>query len=262
MTQPFRSGGVATLLTSIAILVCSLGAVARAGSDPRGSGAKLSPAEKKTTLDLAHAARSAGDFPAAIAFYRRVAGPGADPLLQVEFADTLLQGGYVDDAIGVYQSTPPRSPAELGALLGLERCYAQLGQSGRALDYARQAVAAAPDDEAARVGLGVALDVVGRHAEAQGAYRVALASSPRSVAARSDLALSLSMTGQFDQAIDLLTPLARSANGSPRVRQNLALIYGLKGDRLRALSMGSVDLATADAEANLRFFDFVRARTR
>ena len=60
--------------------------------------------------------------------------------------------------------------------------------------------------------------------------------------------------------IGTLTPIASSANASPRVRQNLALIYGLQGDHVRAEALGRVDLAAADAQANLRFFDFMRAR--
>jgi Flp pilus assembly protein TadD len=67
------------------------------------------------------------------------------------------------------------------------------------------------------------------------------------------------MTGQFGEAISVMTPIVRSANATSKLRQNLALIYGLKGDRDEALALGRVDLDEAAAQANLQFFDYVRA---
>ena len=239
---------------------CASRAETAPGQEPPRS--RLSAAEVKTTLVLARAARSAGDLPAAIGFYQRIAGKSADPALRVELADTLLLNGRIDDAIGAYRAIPPTSRAGLAALLGLQRCYAQLRQPALALEYAQRAVGVAPRDEAARVDLGVALDALGRHAEAQAAYRLALLAMPMSIAARNDLALSLAMTGQFQEGVDILTPMANSSNASPRVRQNLALIYGLKGDHAKAVALGRADLAEADAEANARVFDLARGRSR
>lgn len=253
---------IKTFCVSVMLVLCAAILNSQAEAAPAGMSARLSASEVKTTLELARAARTAGDISTAIRLYRGVAGQKADPALQVEFGDALLQGGLIDEAIGVYQAVPVRSRAELGALLGLQQCYARLSQPQRALEYAQRAAALAPRDERAQVSLGVALDTAGRHAEAQAAYRQALAAAPRSVAARNDLALSLALTGQFQEAIDLLTPIARSANASPRARQNLAFIYGLKGDQAQAWALGRADLEPSVAEANLRFFEYFRTRAK
>jgi Flp pilus assembly protein TadD len=258
--RPFRR---VTAISICALLIACAGASgAQAKPSSEGDGPQLSVSDSKTALQLARAARSAGDLSAAIKLYRSIAGKGADPAVQVEFADALLQGGLIDDAIGIYQAVNPASKAEVGALLGLQGCYLRLSQPARALEYAQRAATLAPRDERAQVGVGVSLDGAGRHREAQTAYRLALAVAPRSIAARNDLALSLALTGQYQEAIEILTPMAKSANASARTRQNLALIYGLKGDREQAMAMSRADLEAPAAEANLRFFDFVRTQTK
>lgn len=245
-----------------AVLVAGWAGAALAEAPPRRPSSPAVATDAGMALRLARAARAAGDLSTAFGLYRGLTGDHADPAVIVEFGDALLEGGLIDDAISAYQRVPVDSPAELGALLGLQRCHARLGRSDRALEYAQRAASLAPDDERALVNLGVALDVVGRHLEAQTAYRKALGVNARSLPARSDLALSLALTGQFQEAIDLLEPIAGSSNASPRVRQNLALVYGLKGDRERALALSRVDLDAPAAEANLRFFEAVRAGSR
>jgi len=218
--------------------------------------------DRKALLQLARVTRSAGEVQAALDLYRQVAGPGADPALRVEYGDALLEAGQIDDAIGVYESVDPRSPAEVDALLGLQRAHARLGDLDKALLDAQRAASIAPGEERVQVSLGVSLDAMGRHTEAQAYYRQALTASPRSVAARNDLALSLAMTGQYQEAIDILAPMAKSANASARVRQNLALVYWLMGDKDKAMTLSRADLTPQEAEANQRFFELVRSGSR
>ena len=214
-------------------------------------------------LRLARAARAAGDLASAANLYRTVIAAGAaDPILTVEFADTLLDAGSFDEAIGIYSRIEANSPARLSALLGLTRAYLALSQLAKALESSEQARALSPTDARVLVARGVALDMLGRHPEAQGSYLAVLADSPRDVAARNNLALSFALSGRFPEALDILTPIARSTNASPRVRQNLALIYGLMGDRGRAADTSRADLDKTVTEANLRFFDFVRGENR
>lgn len=256
--------GRSLMIVTVCALLISFGNASgtEAKSSPKTDAPRLSQTEIKTSLQLARAASAAGDLSTAIGLYRKIARSGADPAIQVEFGDTLVRGGMIDDAIGAYQAVDPRSKAEVGALLGLQMAYTRLDEPRKALEYAQRAVSLAPQSERAQVGLGVALDTVGRHTEAQGCYRLALAIAPRSVAARNDLALSLAFTGQFPEAVEILTPMARSANASPRLRQNLALIYGLDGDRDQAMALSRADLDAPAAEANLRFFDFARAHAK
>lgn len=185
-----------------------------------------------------------------------------DAAVQVELADTLLEVGLMDDAIGLYSAVDSRSPSAGEAEFGLARAQLQLNQPVRALAHMDRAVALSPANPRVLIGRGVVLDRMGRHAEAQASYRSALVQEPRSVAARSDLALSLAFTGQYDQALEILEPIARSAGSTAQDRQNLAFVYGLKGDRTDALALSRVDLDEASAQANAKFFDYARQQAR
>lgn len=211
------------------------------------------------TLRLARASHANGDLASAINLYRgATAIKPTDQTVLIELGDTLVDAGSMDDAIEVYQKVDQKSAVWLSALLGLERAYLTLAEPEKALQYADQANALAPQDHRVMIGRGVALDMVGRHTEAQQSYRALLAVAPHDVAARNDLALSLALSRQFGEAIDIMTPMARSSTATPRIRQNLALIYGLAGDDERAAALSRVDLDTATTEANLNFFEFVR----
>ncbi len=210
-------------------------------------------------LRLARASRAAGDLASAVNLYRTVlaAYPGDGPLT-VEFGDVMLEAGAFDEAIDAYDKVKDADPARLGALLGLSRVQLALGEPEKALAFSELARTKAPSDTRVLLRRGVALDMLGRHAEAQGSYNVVLAADPRNVAARNDLALSFAIGGHFTEAIDILTPMAKSSTASPRTRQNLALVYGLMGDNTRAAEFGRADLAKAQVESNLRFFDYAR----
>jgi Flp pilus assembly protein TadD len=70
--------------------------------------------------------------------------------------------------------------------------------------------------------------------------------------------LSLALTGDYDQAITRLQPVAAGPRGTPRERQTLALIYGLKGDRVAATKLASMDLEPAAVQHNLAAYDTLR----
>jgi Flp pilus assembly protein TadD len=215
--------------------------------------------QTQTALRLARASRQAGDYASAISLYRSVLAAKPNPAIQIELGDTLLEAGFIDDAIDVFDQVGSSSTMAASALVGLTRAHLALSQPAKALTYADKAYALAPQDASVLVARGVTLDLVGRHADAQKCYRAVLAAKPRDVAARNDLALSLAMTKQFDEAIEIMTPIALSADATPRMRQNLALIYGLQGNDKSAATLSRRDLDAATTEANLRFFDFVRS---
>lgn len=244
----------------IFVAVTWLGVAESQAAAPKTQGVELAD---PATLRLARAFRSAGDYRSAIPLYRKLlTRRDAAPGLDLELGDTLLDADLVDDAIGVYGAIPADGENAARAQLGLARAQLRLNQPARALEHAERAAALAPDDERVLVGLGVALDRAGRHPDAQARYRAALAREPRSIMARTNLALSLALSGRFDEALGLLEPIARSADATARDRQNLAFVYGLKGDRDNALALGRMDLDEAAAQANLKFFDFVRTATK
>lgn len=211
-------------------------------------------------LRLARAARGAGDYVSAINLYRTViASRPQDEALVVELGDTMLDLGAIDDAIGVYGKVSLKSSARAGAEVGLGRAQLSMHQAEPALAHFDAARMLAPNDTKALLGRGIALDILNRHQEAQESYRTVLNADPRSVAARNDLALSLALSGDYTQAVSILQPIAVSPTATGRIRQNLALIYGLEGNAQQAAQISRVDLSEADTEANLKFFQAVRA---
>jgi Flp pilus assembly protein TadD len=255
---------IARKATAAILIIIAVGAVAPscAGAAPvRDAAATAMP--PPAALRLARAFRAAGDLSAALDLYRQVAGaPNADSAIQVEFADSLLEAGRLDEAMGAYGRIEPGSKNRADALLGLGLARMKLGATDAALDDVNRAVAVQPDNARIRIAQGVILDSLGRHGEAQASYRIALAREPRSLAGRNDLALSLAATGQYAPAIDILAPIARSTDATPGLRQNLALIYALQGDREAARQLARADLDANAADANQRFADLARARIK
>ena len=108
------------------LLVFQGQASANADVSPRKLAPRATAADIKKLAEVARATANAGNIPGALDLYRSIISRGADPAIRVDYADTLLKGGMIDDAIGAYDSVDPRSPAGVQALLGLERCYARL----------------------------------------------------------------------------------------------------------------------------------------
>jgi Flp pilus assembly protein TadD len=257
-----RATGLALCLLAVAALAACANSASSLSDlpQPRSDPARQIAGDSGPSLRFARAARDAGDLQTAIRLYRTLAAEkSAAAAVKLEFGDVLLAANMPDDAIDMFSQVTSGGSEHLGALLGLTKAHLALGESARALDYADQALAAAPRDERVLVDRGVALDLLGRHAEAQDSYRAVLATSPRHVSARNDLALSLAVTGQYDEAVALLTPLARSSAATPRIRENLALVYGLMGDADRAALLSRADLDDGSIRANMEFIAAVRA---
>jgi Flp pilus assembly protein TadD len=106
--------------------------------------------------------------------------------------------------------------------------------------------------------IGVADDFIDQHGEAQARYRRGLELAPGDPGLSLNLALSLALTGDYDQAITRLQPVAAGPSATPRERQTLALIYGLKGDRVAATKLASMDLEPAAVQHNLAAYDTLR----
>jgi Flp pilus assembly protein TadD len=249
------------------LLIAAMLMLTRCGDAPNSSAppfenessAGTSSAYGGAALRLARATRQAGDLAASVQLYRNlVAGRSAAPEVEVELGDVLVEAGSPDDAIDTYSQIGARSPARLGALLGMTRAYLNLGDPAKALEYATEAQALGPRDARVLVDKGIALDTLNRHDEAQKLYREVLVAVPRHVSARNNLALSLALTGQYDEALALIGPLVRSSSATPRERENMAIIYGLMGDADHATLLSRVDLDEVTTRSNLTFFANVR----
>jgi Flp pilus assembly protein TadD len=247
-----------------AIVLAGCAGVATRTSDNAAARAKITQQAAREqfgpALRLARASRANGDLASAINLYSSVVSiKPADPAVMLEYGDTLVDAGSLDEAIEVYRKVEPGSTAWMGAQLGLQQAYLRLGEPEKSLMFADQALAVSAQDHRVLVSRGVTLDMLGRHVQAQESYRAVLASAPHDVAARNDLALSLALTGQFGEAEEIMTSMAHSSTATPRIRQNLALIYGLAGDSTHADALSRMDLDTATTKENLRFFELARS---
>jgi Flp pilus assembly protein TadD len=244
--------------------LASCGTVATRTSDDAAGRAKITQQAARDqfgpALRLARASRANGDLASAINLYSSiVAIKPADPAVMLEFGDTLVDAGSLDDAIEVYRKVEPGSVAWLGAQLGLQQAYLRLGEPEKSLLSVDQAIIVSPGDHRLLVCRGVTLDMLGQHVQAQESYRAVLAKAPGDVAARNDLALSLALAGQFGEAEDIMASMVRSSTATPRLRQNLALIYGLAGDAAHAGALSRMDLDTNTTYENMRFFELARS---
>jgi len=226
------------------------------GIDGRDGGAKITYA---TLMRVGMAARAGGDYPNAVAVFRRaasIAPSEAIPLVAV--GETLRDMGQVNEAIVAYNSALARSPKHPRALQGLAKAYLKTGRPELAAEPLAVAYADAPNDPKLLVLLGVSADFTGQHPEAQAYYRRGLELVPGDPVLTLDLALSLALTGQYDTAIAQLQPIAVAPTASARDRQTLALIYGLKGDRTAAERLARVDLDPGSVENNLAYYETLR----
>ena len=141
-----------------------------------------------------------------------------------------------------------------------------------AIDYAEQAVAAAPQDAGYRAQLGHSYLADGRFLSAEQAFRDAMTlgdtsartvislslsltaqgkvdaargvlTAHRSTLPAADYGLALALLGDNEHAIEVLVDAVRNAPPSAKTRQNLALAYALAGRWPEAKMMGEQDLS-------------------
>ncbi len=150
--------------------------------------------------------------------------------------------------------------------------FLEKGDLARAIDFAEQAVAGAPQDAGYRAHLGQSYLSDGRFLSAAQAFRDAMTlgdtsartvislslsltaqgkvdeargvlTAHRSTLPAADYGLALALLGDSDHAIQVLVDAVRNAPPSAQTRQNLALAYALAGRWPEAKMMGEQDLA-------------------
>ena len=205
------------------------------------------------------AARKGGDYPTAVAVFRRAADVAPrDPVPFIALGDTLVDMNSPNEAVVAYNSALERDHDAVPALRGLAAAYLLTGRGELALQPLDKALAISPNDPKLLMLHGVADDLSGRHLAAQDLYRRGLRVAPLDVSLNTDLALSLAMTSNYPAAIATLSPVAMSPAGGPHERQTLAMIYGLQGDQADAARVSRMDLDEAAAEHNLADYATLR----
>lgn len=172
--------------------------------------------------------------------------------------------------------TPEVNPARAGRAAERAGEEMQRGRQERALRYAEEAVAMAPEDSSYRVLLGQAYLANGRFASAEASFgaardlgstdsraiighalsmiavgraaeAAALVDANAATLPASDFGLALALSGQPERGAMILTDVVRAGGSTARDRQNLALSYALAGRWLEARLIAGQDLSPAVA---------------
>ena len=157
---------------------------------------------------------------------------------------TLLERGWVDDAIREFQRAVQLQPQSVPAQLGLAIAYQRSGQDANAWQGYQQVLVLEPTNRQALAAVG---QLGGYRSEwqAQGieALTVLLDLTPEDISARAQRALLLGYQGRFAEAIaDYEVVLA--ASPMAEVLQDAAQIYTYSGDYEQALVLFERYLAT------------------
>lgn len=220
------------------------------------------PLSYETLMRVGAAAHAGGDLANAVAIYRRageVNQGAAAPF--VAAGNTLVEMGYIDEAILAYKSALQRDEHDPEALRGLAKAYLRTSRPELASAPLAVAYTDTPNDPKLLQITGVAEDFIGQHKEAQARYQRALELLPGDPALTVDLALSFALTEDYPRAIALLRPIAVAPIATANERQTLALVYGLAGDRPSAEKIALLDLDPASVQHNLGYYERLRGLT-
>lgn len=165
----------------------------------------------------------------------------------VRSAYTLLNRGWVNDAIAAFQRALRQSPNSLDAKLGLAIAYQRAGQDAAAWTAYQQVLAQDGDNRAALAAVGL---LGGYRSEWQAGGVTALTRllqlAPNDVAARTQRALLLGYQGRYAESFaDYQVLLADTP--APEALLGAAQVYSYSGDYGRSLSLFNRYRATGRA---------------
>ncbi|MBW4657427.1 MAG: tetratricopeptide repeat protein [Drouetiella hepatica Uher 2000/2452] len=178
-----------------------------------------------------------------------IVGSATPAPAQVSEGYTLLNRGWVNDAIAAFRQTLQSQPQSLEAKLGLAIAYQRAGQDANAWQAYQQVLAQDPRNRQALTAVG---QLGGYRPEWQPRGITALTTlldiTPGDTAARTQRALLYGYQGEFSEAIaDYQILLTRP---TPEVVLGAAQIYAYSGDYLESLTLFDRYLATGKAIPN------------
>lgn len=140
-------------------------------------------------------------------------------------AEARERAGDLAGAQRILQEVLAVRPADLGAILALERVSRSAGDLESALPWIERAVAAAPEQAALRqLHLRILVDL-GRTAEVERAGAQWIAIAPREVSPYRELALALARLGARDSALAVLERGRGALGGPPALAAELGDLY-------------------------------------
>lgn len=128
--------------------------------------------------------------------------PATDARAALAQAYAHHQAGRLDEARAAYEALLAGDPANFEVAHLLAVLELQSGRPQQALEFARRAIRARPEDANAHNTLGEACRVAGALAEAESAYRRAIALDPKNLGAHLNLGHLLRRTGRGAEALD------------------------------------------------------------
>jgi tetratricopeptide (TPR) repeat protein len=205
------------------------------------SALRLAPSATRLRHPLGMAYRQLGDRGAASAnFAARGNGqvPVPDPLLisigeRSQSAQFFLEQGYAaaragqtDRAVEAFRRAVAASPDDVSAMLSLAQGLNQAGATAEAREWLDKAVARHPEDPVARLRLGMAQERAGEEKPALASYEAAVALDPGLHQARFLLGDSLMRAGRYAEAAEAYGALPdEDASGALfRYREGLAAV--------------------------------------
>jgi Flp pilus assembly protein TadD len=230
MRSSVRSAGLAILLTMN-------------GCGDLGSTFSSGTGARSPSLKVAEAALQGGSGQIALQVTESVLQKSPDDVHALEIkGDALAQMGDYDDAIPVYQGLLAKDPNSTRATIGMGRIKLTKDPAAAAALF-EQVLKRDPKDLTALNNLGIARDLMGRHAEAQTVYREALAANPDLDSAKVNLALSMAMSGQGPAAVQLLKAKATEPGAPVKVKHDYAVVLAMAGNRPEAERVLSENLS-------------------
>lgn len=159
----------------------------------------------------------------------------------VAYAEALRKSGSLEQALAVLKPFAEPDSAAPDALVAYAKAALEADKLAAALQAARWAVDAAPQQGEAYNVLGICLDAIGNHDEAQAAYQAALANGiPESYRTLNNLALSYAQSGDLDQARQKLETAQQLAADDPTIGSNLQLISTMDAQQDRQPVLSSL----------------------
>ena len=225
--------------------------------DPGANDQSLATAERM--MRMGDSAMAAGDPATALTFYSRAVWLDTDNYaLMIQLGDALNSLNAYPHAAEAYRKALEVAPRDTEALRGLGN--ALLAQNRPILAREQYEVAIGISDDPKLFGaIGITLDMTADHKAAQGYYRMGLEKTPGDLTLLNNLALSLMLDRQYDEAVSNLNRVIADPRATTRHRQNLAMVYGVAGRKDDARRVAAMDYDAATVNANLAFYELLRA---
>jgi tetratricopeptide (TPR) repeat protein len=177
-----------------------------------------------------------------------VKNPKVEQALAIASGDRYFRKGKYAEAVASYKQAL-FSPAALSKIAGV---YMEINETGRAVQYARDALKYAPDDARIRALYAAALSRDGRYKEAEGEYEVLLKENPRYIEALTGYAETLAMDKKHKKLLEVYRDIFKIYSGDEVIWLNYAQAVSWNGDSRGAVKLYNTIINKSAGEKNVK----------